>query len=61
MPLSEGLTFCKEREQWMRSNTYVMTFMFLFLLEFTGLQGLIKVYGEWQTGAYMGFEDLCST
>jgi hypothetical protein len=32
-----------------------------FLLEFTGLQGLIKVYGEWQTGAYMGFEDLCST
>ncbi|KAH9542647.1 hypothetical protein CY35_13G018300 [Sphagnum magellanicum] len=24
-----------------------------------GVQGSIRVYGEWQDGAYMGFEDLC--
>jgi hypothetical protein len=24
-----------------------------------GIQGSIRVYGEWQDGAYMGFEDLC--
>jgi hypothetical protein len=31
------------------------------LLGFAGLQGMLKVYEEWQGGSYMGFEDLCST
>ncbi|CAK9221705.1 unnamed protein product [Sphagnum jensenii] len=38
---------------------FVLAICIAFSAVVLGLQGLIKVYGEWQTGAYMGFEDLC--
>ncbi|CAK9220269.1 unnamed protein product [Sphagnum troendelagicum] len=40
---------------------FVLAICIAFSAVVLGLQGLIKVYGEWQTGAYMGFENLCST
>jgi uncharacterized membrane protein YfcA len=46
-------------------KTSIMIFMLATCIAFSavilGLQGMLKVYEEWQAGSYMGFEDLCST